>query len=212
MTRVLPILACTLLLFASCRGGRNGTGDRNDSIARQETMNHPGHKEHKVTYTNTTYFFDVVGDRSLDTLMVCNNESNPSVREIYLNRKGTPEKIISILPWRDSTFVLTDPQVEVIYLEANGIQTGDKGFRIVIRNTDCFPDCLFIDLYHDDNEWILQRYYLLNTEISPYYNMKPFIKCIEVDQPLADRIGYDLECDPNWDLSFGLVPEMEEWQ
>jgi hypothetical protein len=151
-----------------------------------------------AVYTKSRYYIDVTGNSSLDTLMICNNEINPAIRDIYLHKGEANEKIVSIRPWRDSTFVLTEPPIEIVYLEANNIQTGDRGFRVIIRNTDVAPDCMFIDIYNDDTQWVVGRYYLLNTLSD--FGRDLFIKSVEIERPLKEVFGEELMCDPVDDI------------
>jgi hypothetical protein len=147
------------------------------------------------------YYLDVVGDNALDTLIVSHDEANPEIRHIYLVINGLMDKIISIKPWGEAWGVLSQPPREVIYLQANEIGTGEKGLRIIIRTTTMVPDHLFIDLFYDDNGWIVKRYYLLNTETWGV-SIKLFIESVAIDDCLiADLFGEDLICDPRNDIS-----------
>ena len=135
MRKVILIVGVLVFLASSCnRVERNKTDE--------------------ISHSDRLYFLDVIGDSALDTIVVRNNETIPCVRDIYLMRNETRSRIISIKPWRGSEFVLTQPAVEMIYLQANAIQSQMKGLRVVIRNTDFVPDCIFIDL-HYNNGWVI---------------------------------------------------------
>ena len=197
MMRDKCLLIGVLLLFTFCHN--------NNSTANGVT-----NKGSVVGYSNTTYVYDIVGDRASDTLVLCNNETNPTLRDIYLCNGGVKERIISIRPWRDSTFVLTNPPIESVYLEATESENGITGFRIIIRNVAVAPDCMFIDLYHDDTRWVVGKYYLLNT--LPNFGVDLFIKCVTVERPLIDVFGEALVCDPVGDIEleyWSFLPEID---
>ena len=183
MKKTLIILSVLALLAGGCG----------------QTTKKPSHKICEINHTDNFYYLDVIGDNSLDTIIVSNNKTNPSIRDIYWVENGKRDRIISIKPWRDSTFVLTQPPIEAIYLEANEAQTGEKGLRIILRNTDIAPDCIFIDIYYDDT-WMIKRYYLLNTE--PYFGIDLFIKYIDIDKPVFIECGEDLICNPKLDINY----------
>ena len=70
--------------------------------------------------------------------------------------KGKKSLICEITPRLDSTYIMTSPRIENIYLEANAIQTKNKGFRLLSRNTDIRPEYFFIDFYYD-KEWFVKE-------------------------------------------------------
>lgn len=94
---------------------------------------------------NNTFYFDLTGNNSLEKITIENNKLK-YVKDIYITEEGSKKRILSIFPLVDSTFVLSNPKIENIYLEANSIQNNDKGLRIIIRNTDLIPDYYFIDI------------------------------------------------------------------
>jgi len=154
----------------------------------------------KIIYSDVFYYLDVVGDNSLDTIIVSNNETNKSIRDIFLIKGGKKNRIISIGPWRDSVSVVTQPPIETIYLEVNNVQSFDKGLRIVIRNTDVIPDYLFIDLYYEDT-WIVEKYVLVNTN-TMYGKREMSIEYVNIDKPVSIEFGEDLMCNTNLDIDY----------
>jgi hypothetical protein len=151
--------------------------------------------EPEAICSDKLYYLDAVDDSLLDTFVVGYNETNPSIRDISIIKEGKKNRIISIEPYGDSAFVLTQPQVETVHLAANNIQTDRKGLRIVIRNTDFIPDYLLIDLYYKDT-WIIEKYILLNTNT----DKQLFIKHADINKPVSAEYGEELICNPHLDI------------
>ena len=102
------------------------------------------------------YFFDVVGNHNIDTLIVENSKTIKFNKSISILLNGEKSLICELKPRLDSTFILTSPRIENIYLEANAVQTSNKGFRILSRNTDIKPEYFFMDLYFR-KEWLIDE-------------------------------------------------------
>jgi hypothetical protein len=181
-----------------CGNGHNPTSD-------------VSYKDREVGDSYTTYIYDVTSDSALDTLVISRNETVRSMHDIYLLRSGVKERIISISPWRDSTFVLAKSPIEDMHLEHTESKNGIMGLRVVIRNRAVAPDCMFIDIYHDDTQWIVESVYLLNT--ARFSDLDLFVKCVEVEKPLVEMFGQNLICDPVRDIEleyWGYYPEMDK--
>ena len=162
------------------------------------------YKPANMDFPDTVYYLDVIGENTLDKLIIRHNETNPHIRDIYLAKDRIEEKIISLNSWYDKIHVLTKPSVEMIYLQANYIQTNEKGIRIVIRNTDVSPDTIFIDLFFNDTVWIVKKYFLLNTD--EMSRIKLFIESVDIDRPILDIFGEALVCDPKNDIILEYFP------
>lgn len=102
------------------------------------------------------YFFDVVGNSNIDTLVVESSETIRFNKIISIISNGNKLLICEITPRLDSSFMATSPKIENIYLEANAIQTKNKGFRLISRNTDIEPEYFFVDFYFDE-EWVVKE-------------------------------------------------------
>ncbi|NBL65398.1 hypothetical protein GV828_09330 [Flavobacterium sp. NST-5] len=85
---------------------------------------------------------DVIGDSKIDTLIMKNKNNT----EISIFKNGKIHPIIKLYPLIKEEFLTTMPPIEMVYLEANYIQTNNKSLRIKVRNTDLQPDCFFIDI------------------------------------------------------------------
>ncbi len=107
------------------------------------------------------FFFDVIGNSDLDTLIIENPKTNKYNKSILILSKGKKSPICEIMPRLDSTFILTSPSIENIYLEANEVQTKNKGFRLLSKNTDVQPEYFFIDFYYN-KEWVIKDIGFLN--------------------------------------------------
>ena len=184
MKKVSVFLVAAVMIVAIGCGGSGESRNKQEDLTKE------------AEYSATFYYFDVVGDSKLDTIIVSHNETRPYIRDIFLIKNGKKERIISIEPRLGSEFVLLQPSVDMIYLQANSIQTDKKGLRIISRNTDVIPDCIFIDLFYDGIGWIVKRVHLLNTEnISSSIGF--FIKSVDKGISVVDMFGEDLLCNPH---------------
>lgn len=145
-------------------------------------------KDHPTPYP---IFLDVFGDKKLDVLTVEDNTEKHSMKDIKILVNGRSEKICSILPIIDSTYVQGEPKVEMIYLEANSVQTNEKGLRVIVRNTDLIPDYFFIDLFYE-KEWRVERYGIINTNIQDSL----YIISKMVNKSVDHEFGTERICDP----------------
>jgi len=102
------------------------------------------------------YYFDVVGNSNIDTIVVEDSKINKLNKSISIYFNGKKLLICEITPRVDSSFTKTSPKIENIYLEANNIQTNTKGLRVLSRNTDINPEYFFTDLYFN-NQWIVKE-------------------------------------------------------
>lgn len=135
------------------------------------------------------YYFDFLGDDKLDTLIIKDN-GKPYIQDIFLLKNNQQKKIISILPLKDSTYVMTQPKIENIYIEANDVQSQEKGIRIIVRNTDIIPDCFFIDLYYK-NQWYVEYYGIINTNSSDSL----YIKKEKINRSVFNEFGHERICN-----------------
>lgn len=144
---------------------------------------------HKNATTETD--IDLLGDKKPEKVLVESNLNKNYIKDINIINDNKKEKIISILPMKDSTFIDSDPKIENIYLQANNIQTKEKGLRILIRNTDLIPDCLSIDLIYK-KQWIIERFILSNT------NPQDSLSIIEknINKSLENEFGSERVFDP----------------
>ncbi|MBS7787668.1 hypothetical protein KIH23_10195 [Flavobacterium sp. CYK-55] len=126
------------------------------------------------------YYFDVLGDSITETLLVENDSKIKSLKNICIIYNSKKSKICTIDCFRDSSFVITSPKIENIYLEANNIQSNEKGFRIIQRNTDFSPDILYLDLVYK-KEWFVKSFGIINTS-GP--NPKQYICSVEINKSL----------------------------
>ncbi len=115
------------------------------------------------------YYFDVVGNSSIDTIIVENSNINKLNKSISVFFNGKKSLLCEIAPRIDSSFTKVSPKIENIYLEANNVQTNAKGLRVLSRNTDIQPEYFFIDLYFN-NEWMVKQIGFLDIS-----SQKPFI-------------------------------------
>jgi hypothetical protein len=104
-----------------------------------------------------TILIDIKGDSLLETLHVIENKNGTT--DIYLNN----EKIIGVGPLFDKEYKNTLPPIENVYIEGNNIQQANKGFRIIIRNTDTSPDYFFADILYVD-DWIIKSIGIINSQ------------------------------------------------
>lgn len=83
-----------------------------------------------------------------------------------------------------------EPKIESVELQANGIQSEDKGLRILIRNTDFEPDYYFLDLQYqiDKNQWDILFLGVMNT--GPTTD-SVYIKRVTVNQTVKEFCGKD---------------------
>ncbi len=134
------------------------------------------------------YFFDVIGDSYIDTLMIENsskNKFNKSI-SIILNNKKT--LICEIKPRIDSSFILTSPKIENIYLESNNVQTKNKGFRLLSKNTDIEPEYFFMDLFFNE-KWLITEIGFLDISTD-----KPFMCKKNIQKSIKEF--NDFQIDP----------------
>lgn len=123
------------------------------------------------------YLFDVFDDSALETLSV---ESDLQTKNIYIFQGNKKIKICSLDCTDNPDFVTKIPSVENVYLEANNIQTNEKGFRIIQRNTDFSPDIFYLDFKYE-KEWFIKSFGIINTGS---LNTKPFICNKEINRSL----------------------------
>jgi hypothetical protein len=145
----------------------------------------------KKSSKNSTFLLDVYGDAKLDTLSIEDNINKHYLQDINIYVDGKKERIISLMHLKDSSFVLTKPKIEMIYLEANNIQSDKKGLRVLIRNTDLIPDCFFIDILYK-KEWIIKEYGIINTNS----NDSLYIFNKEINKSLTEEFGSNHICNP----------------
>ena len=126
-------------------------------------------KEKSIKGYENLLILDVLGDSKMDTLIV---NTNKSIKEILLIKKGKTQEIIKLYPLVNEKFVITKPPIENIYLEANYIQTDKKSLRIKVRNTDLQPDYYFIDLSLNEKENYITSFGLINSVDSVYIKIK----------------------------------------
>lgn len=115
------------------------------------------------------YFFDVIGNSNIDTLIVENSLKNKFSKSISIVLNNKKTLICEIKPRIDSSFILTSPKIENIYLESNNVQTNNKGFRLLTKNTDIEPEYFFMDLSFD-KKWLVKEIGFLDISAD-----KPFI-------------------------------------
>jgi hypothetical protein len=122
---------------------------------------------------------DIVGNSEMDTLKVKSNKGNT---EISLIIKGKEQKIINLYPLFHEKFKTTIPPIEMVYIEANNIQTNKKSFRVKIRNTDFKPDSYYIDISLNNSKMFVTNLGIVNSTDSVYiknkkvkYNLKNFL-------------------------------------
>ena len=126
------------------------------------------------------YLIDVSGDSAPDSILVERDTNEPYISHISLQCRGIKERIISIVPSAKGEFVMTDPPIESLRLEANAVQSAERGIRIISRNTDYVPDYVFIDLRYKNDRWHLQGCYIVNSVVEEGLQMK----YVAMDEPL----------------------------
>ncbi|MGX7666718.1 hypothetical protein [Flavobacterium pedocola] len=126
------------------------------------------------------YLFDVLDDSALETLSVESDLQTKKIKNIYIFHGNEKVKICSIDCTDNPDFVTKTPSVENVYLEANNIQTNEKGFRIIQRNTDFSPDICYLD-FKFEKEWFIKSFGIINTG---GLNTKPFICNKEINRSL----------------------------
>ncbi|WP_073360481.1 hypothetical protein [Flavobacterium fontis] len=136
-------------------------------------------------------YLDIIGDQKWDTITLESNINKQCMQDIFFLKNGKKERILSILPRVDCAYVLTKPKIEMIYFEANEIQSKDKGLRVMIRNTDLVPDYFFIDLFYE-KEWIIKKYGVMNT--NPMDSL--FVKSKNINKSLTSELGNERICNP----------------
>lgn len=125
------------------------------------------------------YFFDVVGNSNVDTLVVENSSTNKFNKSISIILNGKKSLICELNPRIDSAFITTSPKIESIYLEANDVQTTNKGFRLLSKNTDVEPEYFFMDL-HFNKEWYIKDFGFLHiSSKTPFICKEDFQKSIK---------------------------------
>lgn len=136
---------------------------------------------------------DVWKSPTLDTLTFqLNPEDGTTTISIIENNK--PIEIISVLPLFNKDFKLVEPKIESVELQANGIQSEDKGLRVLIRNTDLEPDCYFLDLQYQlyKNQWIILFLGVMNTAPS---TDSIYIKRVAINQTVKEFCGNNTSCN-----------------
>ncbi len=136
---------------------------------------------------------DVWKSPTLDTLTFqLNPEDGTTTISIIENNK--PIEIISVLPLFNKDFKLVEPKIESVELQANGIQTEEKGLRVLIRNTDFEPDYYFLDLHYklDKNQWSIQFWGVINTAPS---TDSIYIKRVAINQTVKEFCGNEKKCN-----------------
>jgi hypothetical protein len=136
------------------------------------------------------YYFDFTGDLNLDTLVI-KDSTKSYIKNLYILKNRELKKIVSFLPMGDSSHVSTKPQIENIYIEANQIQSKEKGIRVIIRNTDLIPDIFFIDIYHKD-KWYVEYYGIMNTNSSDSL----YIKKVKINRSFIKEFDKGMICNP----------------
>lgn len=98
------------------------------------------------------HFLDVVPESGMamtDTLLL---ERKDGTTVLSRSDNGILKKVVTIYPMFDAKYVTTEPQVERVYLEANGVQTSERSLRLIIRNTDTYPSYCFFDVIFNGEE------------------------------------------------------------
>lgn len=137
------------------------------------------------------YYIDVIGSTKLDTVFIEDNIEFNYVKDLYILENKKTKRILGILPLADSSYIMTKPRIENIYIEANNIQSNEKGIRLLIRNTDLLPDYFFIDLYHK-KEWFIEYYGLINTNSMDSL----YVKKVKINKTVQSEIGKEAICNP----------------
>ena len=119
--------------------------------------------------SNKFVYIDIIGDSKVDTLKVKSNKGNT---EVSFVNKGKTQKIITLYPLLSEKFKTTIPPIEIVYIEANYIQTDKKSFRVKIRNTDLHPDYYYIDISLNNNEIYITNLGLINSTDSVFIKGK----------------------------------------
>ena len=134
-----------------------------------------GCKENSKKYSQKKeidfYFFDVLGDSGLDTIIIENSLNIVYNKSISILNNGKKSLICELAPRLDSTYFKTSPKIENIYIEANAVQTKNKGFRLLSRNTDIEPEYFFIDFWYN-KYWYVQEVGFLNISSKNYFLCK----------------------------------------
>lgn len=139
------------------------------------------------------FLLDVWKSPTLDTLTLqLNLEDGTTAISIIENNK--PIEIISVMPLFNKDFKLIEPKIESVELQANGIQSEDKGLRVLIRNTDFEPDYYFLDLQYllDKNQWVIIYFGVINSAST---TDNPYIKRVTVNQTVKEFCGNNASCN-----------------
>lgn len=139
------------------------------------------------------FLLDIWKSATLDTLTLqLNPEDGTTTISIIENNK--PIEIFSVMPLFNKDFKLVEPKIENLELQANGVQTEDKGLRVLIRNTDFEPDYYFLDIQYQSNkhQWIVLFLGIINSTPS---TDSVYIKRIAINQAVNEFCSSNLNCN-----------------
>lgn len=140
----------------------------------------------KETTNCKVFSLDILEDINPDIIEVCTTNNSTQI-------KLPNNSIFKIAPRMDMDYLTLKPSVENIYIEPNNIQLKEKGIRIKVRNTDMIPDYIFLDATYKQNKWFVERYGVINSNVSEDI----YIKLIEINKPFIEEFGNEFVWNPS---------------
>lgn len=98
---------------------------------------------------------DIYGDDQNDTVVVRKHDVYSNRKVLYLLLNNRYKKICEVISREDD--------VERLYIESNHINAGDKGIRLIVRNTEMRPDYDYLDITFISNYWHITNFGRINT-------------------------------------------------